>query len=91
MAYVGSKELARSLDLLGHSVALTLQLGAQVGGNQGRVDVLRCRLQKAQADLDAHRRRQPFDKRLARRKADQVLALVVEYLTALMGESVEGV
>ncbi len=55
------------------------------------MDVLRSRLQKAQAELDAHRRRQPYDKRLVTRKADQVLAAIVEYLTALMAESLEDV
>ncbi len=90
MAHVGSKQLARSVDLLSHSVALTLRLGGRAGGNQGRVGVLRGRLQTAQAEMDAHRRRQPFDKRLASRKADQVLAVVVEYLTALMAESADG-
>lgn len=86
MAHVGKKELARSLDLLSHSVALTLRLGDLVGRNQGRVGVLRSRLQGALAELDAHRRRQPFDKRLVRRKADQVLSFEVEYLTALMAK-----
>lgn len=89
MAHVGRKELARSLDLLAHSVDLTMRLGDLVGGNHGRVGVLRSRLQRAQADVDAHRRRQPFDKRVVRRKADQVLSSVVEYLTALTAESDE--
>jgi hypothetical protein len=89
LVHASSKHLARSLDLLSHSVRLTLRLGDLAGGNQGRVDVLRVRLQRAQAELDAHRKRQPFDKRFVSRKADQVLGLLIEYLTAITAESVE--
>ena len=90
MAHASSKQLARSLDLLGHSVGLTFRLGDLAGGNHGRVAVLRGRLQRAQAELDAHRRSKPFDKRLVSRKADQVLGLLIEYMTAIIAESVEG-
>jgi len=85
------KSFARSLDLLSHSVALAMRLGDHVGGNQGRVGVLRSRLQKAQSELDAHRRRQPYDKRLVARKADRVFGFLVEYLTVLVDESTEDV
>lgn len=68
---------------------LGLRLGDLAGGNHGRVAVLRGGLQRAQAELDAHRRGQPFDKRLVRRKGDQVLALLVEFLAAIIAESVE--
>lgn len=87
MAHASSKQLVRSLGLLDHSVSLTLQLGDLVGGNEGRVGVLRSNLKRAQAELNAHRKRQPLDKRLVRRKADQVLCIVVEYLTALKAGS----
>jgi hypothetical protein len=89
MAHASRKQFARSFDLLGHSVRLTLRLGDLAGGNHGRVAVLRGRLQRAQAEFDAHRQSKPFDSRLVRRKADQVLALLVEYLTAIIAESVE--
>lgn len=89
MAHASSKQLARSFDLLDHSVRLTLRLGDLVGGNQGRVAVLRGRIKRAQTELVAHRRNQPLDKRLVSRKADQVLALLIEYLTATIAESVE--
>jgi hypothetical protein len=89
MVHASSRHLARSLDLLSHSVRLTLRLGDLAGGNQGRVAVLSGRLHRAQAELDAHRKRQPFDKRLVSRKADQVLGLLIEYLTAITAESVE--
>jgi len=80
-------ELARSLDLLAHSVALTLRLGELVGKNEGRVGVLRDRLQRAQAELDAHRKRQPLDKRLVQRKAETVFDVLVEYLTVVVAGS----
>jgi hypothetical protein len=83
-----SKDPTRSLDLLGRAAALALRLKGQAG-QQGQVDVLRSKLQRARADLDAHRRRQPLDKRLVRRKADQVLALLIEYLTAVTAGSTE--
>ena len=89
MGHASSKQLVRSLDLLGHSVKLTLRLGDLAVGNQGRVAALRGRLQRAQSELDTHRKCQPFDKRLVSRKADQVLALLIEYLTAIIAESVE--
>jgi hypothetical protein len=56
-------------------------------GTQGRVGVVRSKLETARAELNAHRKRHPLDKRLLRRKADQVLSLVVEYLSALMAQS----
>lgn len=91
MAHASSKQLARSLDLLGHTVKLTLRLCDLAVGNQGRVAALRGRLQRVQSELDAHRKCQPFDKRLVSRKADQVLAVLIEYLTAIVAESVESV
>lgn len=89
MAHVSRSLLSRSLDLLGRLVVLSQQLGASAGGNQGRVGVLRGRLRKAQSEFDAHRRRQPLDKRLISHKADQVLYALIEYLTAIVAESVE--
>lgn len=83
MARNRKTDLNRSLDLLSHSVALTLQLGGLADTSDGRVGVLRERLQRAQAELDAHRKRQPLDKRLTQRKADTVFAMLVEYLTAV--------
>jgi len=89
MARKSGNLLLRSLDLLGRLVALVEQLGELAGAKNGRVGVLRGRLQKAQAEMHAHRRRQHLDKRLVDRKADQVLNAVIEYLTALVAESVE--
>ena len=82
-----STQLVRSLDLLDRSASLTLHLGDVAGAVQGRVGVLRSKLQNAQAELDSHRKRHPLDKRLVGHKADQVLSLIVEYLTALIAES----
>lgn len=89
MAQKNNKQFIRSLVLLDRSVSLVVRLGDLVGENNGRVGVLRDRLRRSKSDLDAHRKRQPHNKRLVRRKADRVLAETIDYLTALIEESVE--
>jgi len=74
----------RSLDLLSRTVSLILRLGDAMGTNDGRVSVLRERLQRAQSELDAHRHSQPLDKRRIRCKSDEVLGLAIEYELALL-------
>jgi hypothetical protein len=84
MAQASRRELTRSLNLLGRAIELILRLGELAGRNNGRVSVLREKLKRAQAELDAHRESQPLDKRRVRHKSDQVLGLAIEYLIALL-------
>jgi ABC-type transporter Mla subunit MlaD len=75
------KNLARSLDQLGRAVRLAVRLLDRVGEKSGRVDAVSARLQRALAEMDAHRYSQPLDKRLARQHGDRVFALLVELLS----------
>lgn len=90
MAQASRKELTRSLDLLGRAIELILRLGELAGRNDGRVGVLREKLDRAQAELDAHRHSQPLDKRRVRHKSDQVLSLAIEYLIAVLSAGRKG-
>ena len=87
MANWSKKKLHRSLDLLDRAVALSLRLGEQARKNTGRVGALRKRLQRARADLDAHRNSQPLDKRRSQQKADNVFLMLVEFLSEVIDES----
>lgn len=87
MAHANSRKFARSIDLLDRAVAKGLRLCDSTGLNKGRVGVLRKRLQGAQANLDAYRKRQPLDKRLVKTMADDVFSTLIELLDAMIDES----
>jgi hypothetical protein len=77
-----TKKFARSLGRLDRAVELTLRLIEQTGSISGRVSALCDRLRRAQSELDAHRKSQPLDKRLAQQQGDQIVNDLVELLTA---------
>jgi transcriptional regulator with XRE-family HTH domain len=78
-----NKKFARSLGRLDRAVELTLRLIEQTGSKSGRVDALCDRLRRAQSELDAHRKSQPLDKRLAQQQGDQIVNDLVELLAAV--------
>lgn len=87
MAHANTRKFARSIDLLDRAVVKALRLCDSTGLNKGRVGVLRERLQRAQAIMDAHRKRRPLDKRLVMAMADDASSTLVEFLAAMIEES----
>jgi hypothetical protein len=87
MATPDYKKSARSLDRLNRAVELTIRMIEQTGCKSGRVSALCERLRRAQANLDAHRKAEPLDKRAARQQGDQILEALVELLAVVATEN----
>jgi hypothetical protein len=77
------KKSTRSLDRLDRPVELTIRMIERAGYRSARVSALCERLRRAQANLDAHRKAEPLDKRAARQQGDQILEALIELLAVV--------